>query len=59
VREYWLFLIGHQAYTANLSINPSVIPFVKPGDRVTITYVPGSAPYSITAMTDITLSHMP
>ncbi len=59
VKEFWLFLIGHDSYSADLSVNPNAIPFVKPGDRVTITYVTGSTPYTITSIKDITLNQSP
>ncbi len=59
VKENWLFLIHHQAYTADMSISPNVIPFVQAGDHVTITYVPSDIPYSITAITDQTLQKKP
>lgn len=59
VKESWLFLINHQAYIASLSVNPNVVPFVKVGDQIEVTYVPGSAPFSITALTDKTLLQNP
>ncbi|PWI58755.1 hypothetical protein [Sulfoacidibacillus thermotolerans] len=56
VKEYWLFLIGNQAYRASLSINPNVVPFVRPGDTVTIAFATGqAAPITIRSIRDVTL----
>ncbi len=56
VKEYWLFLIHGVAYRASLSVNPNVVPFIKPGDRVTITFLPGNGtPTTLDTIKDLSL----
>lgn len=57
VREYWLYLIGGVPYRADMSLAPSVVPFVRAGDRVTIRFIPGSGlPVTLIALKDDTLA---
>ncbi len=56
VKEYWLFLLNGTSYRASLSLNPNVVPFVRPGDTLKITFTPGqSAPITINSIQDNTM----
>ena len=60
VNEYWLYLIGGRAYRASLSLSPDVVPFVKPGDVVTVRFLKGAgSPVTLESITDSTLSTPP
>ncbi len=60
VKEYWLYLINGQAFRATLSLNPNVVPFVRPGDLLSITYIKDSgSPATLQSITDQTLLRAP
>ncbi|MHB1628444.1 MAG: hypothetical protein ACYCVB_08715 [Bacilli bacterium] len=60
VKEYWLYLINGAAFRATLSLNPNVVPFVRPGDLVTVTYIKNSgSPATLQSITDGTLLKAP
>ncbi|MCY0893188.1 MAG: hypothetical protein OWR52_06745 [Acidibacillus sp.] len=57
VKEYWLFLLNGTSYRASLSLNPNIVPFVRPGDNITITFTKGqTAPITINSIKDNTLN---
>ena len=57
VKEYWLYLINGSAYRADLSLAPDVVPFVRPGDLVTIRFAQGgTSPVTLESIADPTLS---
>jgi len=60
VKEYWLYLIGGNAFRASLSLNPNVVPFVQPGDLLAVTYIKNSgSPTTLQSIADRTLLKTP
>ncbi|KYP80090.1 hypothetical protein [Ferroacidibacillus organovorans] len=57
VKEYWLFLVNGQAYRASQSLDPTVVPFVQPGDHVILETTRGAtSPATLLSIRDLTLS---
>ncbi|KUO96293.1 hypothetical protein [Ferroacidibacillus organovorans] len=57
VKEYWLFLVNGKAYRASQSLDPTVVPFVQPGDHVILETARGAtSPATLLSIQDLTLS---